>query len=50
MKKTYSTPVMDVKKFDVEDIITTSAVQGSTTGTIVKDASGNATVEIVAKW
>lgn len=50
MKKTYSTPVIDVKKFDVEDIITTSgAALTPTTGTVNVDAT-NAAVEIVAKW
>lgn len=49
MKKTYSTPVIDVKKFDVEDIITTSAgTLTPTTGSV--NVGTNGTVEIVAKW
>ena len=48
MKKTYSTPVIDVKNFDVEDIITTSA--GITPTSSVTVDGTNATVEIVAKW
>ena len=48
MKKTYSTPVVDVKKFDVEDIITISVIKAETTAATV-DAK-NADVEIVAKW
>lgn len=51
MKKTYSTPVIDVKKFDVADIITTSAnvPAASTVETINKVGNVNQ-VEIVAKW
>ena len=51
MKKTYSTPVIDVKKFDVADIITTSAnaPAASTAGTI-NNSNGVNQVEIVAKW
>lgn len=51
MKKTYSTPVIDVQKFDVADIITTSASApaASTAETINKVGSVNQ-VEIVAKW
>lgn len=53
MKKTYSTPVIDIKKFDVADIITTSAADpstpASTAETINKVGSVNQ-VEIVAKW
>ena len=48
MKKTYSTPVMDVKKFDVADIITISENKTATESATI---TGNgATVEIVAKW
>lgn len=53
MKKTYSTPAIDVKKFDVADIITVSggAVHTPTTAaTITKDATGKGSVEILAKW
>lgn len=49
MKKTYSTPVIDVKKFDVADIITTSANIPSSTSEVTIN-NNNATVEIVAKW
>ena len=50
MKKTYSTPVIDVKKFDVADIITTSAnAPASVAETINKNGSVNQ-VEIVANW
>ena len=48
MKKTYSTPVMDVKKFDVEDIITISNNKTATTSATI--TGEDATVEIVAKW
>ena len=48
MKKTYSTPVMDVKKFDVADIITISELKPATKSATID--SNNATVEIVAKW
>lgn len=48
MKKTYSTPVMDVKKFDVADIITISEIKAATTSAAI--TGDNATVEIVAKW
>lgn len=48
MKKTYSTPVVDVKKFDVADIITISAIKPATENATI--SGNNATVEIVAKW
>ena len=50
MKKTYLTPAIDVQKFDVADVITTSAATLTpTTGTVNVDAN-SPTVEIVAKW
>ena len=48
MKKTYSTPVVDVKKFDVADIITISVIKDATDAATIN--SNDATVEIVAKW
>lgn len=52
MKKTYSTPAIDVKKFDVEDIITDSAatLTPTTTASITKDEGNTGSVEIIAKW
>lgn len=48
MKKTYTTPVVDVKRFDVADIITISE---GTPATVSADITGNGEViEIVAKW
>lgn len=52
MKKTYSTPAIDVKKFDVEDIITDSAatLTPSTSANVTTGADGKGSVEIIAKW
>ena len=48
-KENYIPPKLEIIKFQVEDIITTSATLTPTTGTVNVDGS-NATVEIVAKW
>ncbi len=48
MKKTYSTPVIDIEKFDVVDIITES-VQVTTAGA-AEATDGNYTYAVGVEW
>ena len=51
MKKTYSTPIIEIEKFDVIDVLTTSA---GTTDTaidgVIKQNGSTYEVEIVSQW
>lgn len=51
MKKTYQTPVIDIEKFDVIDVITESAAPGVVTGSGAAEATdGDYTVAAAIEW
>ncbi len=47
MKKLYSAPLMEIEKFDVEDVITTSVIKQTDDSSATNPKY---TVEIVSKW
>ena len=52
MKKTYSTPIIEIEKFDVIDVLTTSAGTSESTKTYntIQNNGGTYEVEIVSQW